>query len=136
MFRTGIIFRLIDVALITLFGFIGITDIDIKSQIKLPSAQESGLRNNRQAFVYLIINNDHQFEVIDSQDQSNTFESIEKLSPYLVTLNEKHRQNSEELVLLIEPGLDSPIQWTVDVMDICEQHGIQKNLTYPQVDLP
>jgi biopolymer transport protein ExbD len=136
MFKSGIIFRLIDVALITLFGFIGITDIDIKSQIKLPSAHESGLKNTRQAFVYLIINNDHQFEIIDSQDQVNTFESIEKLSPYLVALNERHRQNAEELVLLIEPGLDSPIQWTVDVMDVCEQHAIQKNLTYPQVELP
>lgn len=136
MFRTGIIFRLIDVALITLFGFIGITDIDIKSQIKLPSAYDSGLKNTRQAFVYLVIRNDHQFEVTESQNKVNTFESIETLSPYLVTLNERHRQNAEELVLLIEPGLDSPIQWTVDVMDICEQYGIQKNLTYPQVELP
>ena len=42
MLRGGTIIRLIDVVLIILIGFLGITDFEVQSQITLPSAVESG----------------------------------------------------------------------------------------------
>jgi len=135
MFKSGIIFRLIDVAFITLFGFIGITDMDIKSQIKLPSAFESGAKNIKQQFVFLTIKNDTLFELLDDKNIVNTLKGLEKLDPFLAQLNNHYRQQYEQMVVVIEPDLESHIQTTVNVMDICEKHGIQRNLSYSQIEL-
>ena len=53
MLKGGMIIRLIDVVLITLLGFLGITDFEVKSQIKLPSAADNDQQEIKQQFIFL-----------------------------------------------------------------------------------
>jgi biopolymer transport protein ExbD len=134
MLKGGMIIRLIDVVLIILLGFLGITDFEIKSQIKLPSAVDSGQKEIKQQFIFLDIKNDRQFDVVDGQN-TKEIEGIDALEDFLVKLNNHYLQNYNQMIIVIEPGLETVVQTTVDVMDICEKHNIFKNLSYSQVDL-
>lgn len=135
MFRGGTIIRLIDVVLIILLGFLGITDFEVKSQIKLPSAVDSGQKEIKQQFIFLVIKNDNQFEITDELNLIKVIDDIDALEKLLVQLNNYYLQNYKQMILVIEPGLDTMIQTTVDVMDMCEKNQILKNLSYAQVDL-
>jgi biopolymer transport protein ExbD len=134
MSRGGLIIRLIDVALIILFGFIAISDIKVKAQVKLPTnAPESRPRGERQ-LVRVAIGPDGRFEVIDADD----VEKISDLSALEALLRQRadaYRRRNSEMVVLIEPDGDSMIQLTVSVMDICEKYGIPKNINYPSLEL-
>ena len=68
MLRGGTLIRLIDVVLIILLVFLGITDFEVKSQIKLPSAVESGQREIKQQFIFVDIKSDNRFEISDGQN--------------------------------------------------------------------
>ena len=135
MLKGGTIIRLIDVVLIILLGFLGITDFEVKSQVKLPSAVENGQREIKQQFIFLDILNDNHFEIIDEQNTIKKVESIEILEKTLIQLNNYYLQNFKQMILIIEPNLESVIQTTVDVMDICEKNQILKNLSYSNVEL-
>lgn len=135
MFRSGLIIRLIDVVLIILLGFLGITDFEIKSQIKLPSAVDRGQDEIKQQFIFLDIKSDNQFELIDGQNTIKEVKGKEALEKVIVQLNNYYLQNYKQMILVIEPGVETMIQTTVDVMDICEKHQIFKNLSYSQVEL-
>ena len=128
------IIRLIDVVLITLLGFLGITDFEVKSQIKLPSAADNGQQEIKQQFIFLDIKDNQQFDVVDGQN-TKEIEGINELEDFLVKLNNHYIQNYKQMIVVIEPGLETVVQTTVDVMDICEKHNILKNLSYSQVDL-
>jgi biopolymer transport protein ExbD len=135
MLRGGTIIRLIDVVLIILLGFLGITDFEVKSQIKLPSAVESGQREIKQQFIFLDIKSDNRFEISDGQNPVKEVESIEALEKLIIQLNNYYIQNFKQMILVIEPNLETVIQTTVDVMDICEKNQILKNLSYSNVKL-
>ena len=128
------IIRLIDVVLITLLGFLGITDFEVKSQIKLPSAADNDQQEIKQQFIFLDIKDNQQFDVVDGQN-TKEIEGINELEDFLVKLNNHYIQNYKQMIVVIEPGLETVVQTTVDVMDICEKHNILKNLSYSQVDL-
>jgi biopolymer transport protein ExbD len=134
MLKGGMIIRLIDVVLITLLGFLGITDFEVKSQIKLPSAADNGQQEIKQQFIFLDIKDNQQFDVVDGQN-TKEIEGINELEDFLVKLNNHYIQNYKQMIVVIEPGLETVVQTTVDVMDICEKHNILKNLSYSQVDL-
>ncbi|UCE08123.1 MAG: biopolymer transporter ExbD [bacterium] len=135
MLRGGTVIRLIDVVLIILLGFLGITDFEIKSQIKLPSAVDSGQKEIKQQFIFLDIKSDNRFDVINGQNTIKQVEGIEALEKFLIQLNKYYLQHYKQMILVIEPNLETMIQTTVDVMDICEKHQILKNLSYSQVEL-
>ena len=135
MLKGGTIIRLIDVVLIILLGFLGITDFEVKSQVKLPSAVESGQREIKQQFIFLDILSDNHFEIVDEQNVVNKIESLEALEKNIVQLNNYYLQNFKQMILIIEPNLESVIQTTVDVMDICEKNQILKNMSYSDVEL-
>ncbi len=135
MIRGGTIIRLIDVVLIILLGFLGITDFEIKSQIKLPSSVDSGQKEIKQQLIYLNIKNNNQFEVINGQNIIKEVVGLKVLEELIVQLNNVYLQNYKQMILVIEPNLETRIQTTVDVMDICEKYQIPKNLSYSQIEL-
>jgi len=135
MLRGGTIIRLIDVVLIILLGFLGITDFEVKSQIKLPSSADSGQKEIKQQFIFLDIKSDNRFEIINGQNTIKQVEGIEALENLLVQLNNYYLQDYKQMILVIEPNLETMIQTTVNVMDICEKHQILKNLSYSEVEL-
>ena len=59
----------------------------------------------------------------------------EALEKVLVQLRHYYLNNYKQMILVIEPGLETMIQTTVDVMDICEKNNILKNLSYSEVEL-
>jgi len=135
MFKVGSIIRLIDVVLIVLFGFLSITDIKIKSQIKLPSNFGGAQKEVQQQVVFLSIKDDQKFELIDQLSTAKELNGIAELEKYIMQLNDDYNENYRQMILVIEPGIETMIQTTVDVMDICEKHQILKNLSYPQIEL-
>jgi len=135
MLRGGTIIRLIDVVLIILLGFLGITDFEIKSQIKLPSTLDSGQQEIKQHFIFLSVKDDSLFEIVEGANRIKNIEGIERLEQFLIQLNNHYFHNSKQMVVVIEPDLETKIQTTVDVMDICEKHRILKSLSYSQVGL-
>ncbi len=134
MFIVGSIIRLIDVVLIVLFGFLSITDVKNKSQIKLPSNSGGTQKEVEQQIVFLNIKDDQRFELIDQQNTSKEIDGIVELEKYIIQLDSDYRENYREMILVIEPGIETMIQTTVNVMDICEKHQILKNLSYPQIE--
>ena len=135
MTKSGSIIRLIDVVLNILFGFMGITDFEMKSQIMLPSIIGVGHQEIRQQSIFLKIKNDSQFVVIDGINVDMELQGINELDRYVDQLNRIYLQKSIQMLLIIEPEKETMIQTTVDVMDICEKYQIPKNLSYSQVKL-
>lgn len=133
MNKGGIIIRLIDVAMIILFGFIAISDIKVQAQIKLPSKdedpQEQKKEDTEPALIYVKIGMTDQVEVTDDQTMSE-FMPISALEPFLVELKKDFDDQRVQMVVLLEPDEDSIMQHTIDVLDICERHGIPKNINY------
>ena len=128
MIKGGTIIRLIDVVLIILLGFLGITDFEVKSQVKLPSSADSGTKEIKQQFLFLDIIDDNHFEVVDGQNNTKKVEGIEALETLLVQLNNHYINNYKQMILIIEPNVETMIQTTVDIMDICEKNQILKSL--------
>jgi len=135
MFRVGIIIRLIDVVLIVLFGFLSITDITNKSQIKLPSNFGGAQKEVEQQIVFLNIIDDQRFELINEQNTTKEIMGLDELEQFIIQLDDDYRKKSRQMILVIEPGIETMIQTTVNVMDICEKNQILKNLSYPQIEL-
>ncbi len=135
MSRNGSIIRLIDVVLNILFGFMGITDFEMKSQIMLPSIISVGHQEIQQQGVFLKIRNDSQFVVIDGINVDKELHGIDDLDRYVDQLNRIYLQKSIQMLLIIEPEKETMIQTTVDVMDICEKYQIPKNLSYSKIEL-
>jgi biopolymer transport protein ExbD len=135
MFKVGTIIRLIDVVMIVLFGFLSITDITNKSQIKLPSNLGGAQKEVEQQVVFLSIMDNQRFELIDEQNTTKEVMGLDELEEFIVRLDNDYRKKHRQMILVIEPAIETMIQTTVNVMDICEKHQILKNLSYPQIEL-
>ena len=81
------------------------------------------------------IKSDNRFEISDGQNPVKEVESIEALEKLIIQLNNYYIQNFKQMILVIEPNLETVIQTTVDVMDICEKNQILKNLSYSNIKL-
>ena len=135
MLKGGTIIRLIDVVLIILLGFLGITDFEIKSQIKLPSAGRGQQQEIKQQVVYLNIENSNKFILTEGQQTIAQIDSIKTLERIITNLNNSYVLDNKRMVVVIEPGMESVVQTTVDVMDICEKYQIPKSLSYSKIEL-
>jgi biopolymer transport protein ExbD len=127
--KNGLIIRLIDIALIILFGFIAISDIKVNAQINLPSPVQSENAESRNLFLLVKIYPQGQFEIIENQ-VTHTIDSLQVLEQLLLTLQEAYKRQNANLHVLIEPQSGSIVQSTIDVLDICSKMNITKNIAY------
>lgn len=133
MQKGGIIIRLIDVAMIILFGFIAISDIKVRAQIKLPSDEpQQEQQNEPKEPVLIFVKVDEAQGFVVERDEEVIFSTSDKieLEANLANLVNFNGTIGQETVVLISPDEDSPIQLTVDVLDICERNQIPKNINY------
>jgi len=131
--KGGIIIRLIDVAMIILFGFIAISDIKVRAQIRLPAEQDKQERRESETepvLLFVKINPQHGFVIMQNDVALLSTADLPELEATLANMLNHHQLNGEKMVLLIEPHEDSLIQHTVDVLDICERNGIPFNINY------
>ncbi len=132
MNQGGLIIRLIDIAMIILFGFIAISDIQVRAQIKLPSQQQEQTPLEEKDPVLIFVKVDLEQGYVIEQDENVLFATTNnnELESTLVNLFNQNKLIGQEMVVLIAPDEDSAIQHTVDVLDICERNQIPKNINY------
>jgi len=134
MKKGGLIIRLIDVAMIILFGFIIISRLKM-SEIELPSTMKSSVTEIEKYIVRIkiykdTINRIDRYVLFENDTELRDFKTIDELERILVTKHNLYREKDIQLVVLIEPDRDSIIQYTVDVLDLCTKHSISKNINY------
>lgn len=132
MTRGGIIIRLIDVAMIILFGFIAISDLKVRAQIKLPSEEQDPVPESSKQpdLIHIEIGLVQNFVVRRGTTVLHETNALSELEDFLVDTLRRYQAEDREMVVLIEPHEDSKIQATVSVLDLCERHDIPKNLHY------
>lgn len=132
MNKGGLLIRLIDVAMIILFGFIAISDIKVRAQIKLPSdkvEQEQQENQKEPALLFVKIDMNSGVRLTDYAEVDEVM-MVDQLENRLLELRSGFKSSGQDLVVLVEPHEDSIIQHTIDVLDICERHNIAKNINY------
>lgn len=133
MTKGGILIRLIDVAMIILFGFIAISDIKVRAQIKLPSDKQDETveeKKKEPALIFVKIDPENRMNVEQDETLLFTAGKISQLETYLTGLVDSFKTQHRDMVVLVEPDENSVIQQTIDVLDVCERHGIPKNINY------
>ena len=132
MTKGGLIIRLIDVAMIILFGFIAISDLKVRTQIRLPSEEEQQPPEPQRdpILVSVRVGADGLVNIYENENWLMATDAFREVEDFLTTRFEQLRSQNDEMVVLIEPDGNSPIQQTVDVLDICERHQIPKSLNY------
>jgi len=129
----GIIIRLIDVAMIILFGFIAISDIKVRAQIKLPTDQQEERQQTEEkepVVLFVKIELDQGYILEENEVVIAEINEAKELEEFLLQRYEQAKASGLDMVLLIEPDENSIIQKTVDVLDICERYKIPKNINY------
>ncbi len=123
----GLIIRLIDVVLIILFGFLAISDIQMKRQIRLPgpSPEQTPPREENDAYLFVNIDPENYFRV--TLDGETLLETAD-LKSLRQKLLEVAATEARSLVVVINPEPDAAIQAVIRVFDICEQEGLAKSI--------
>jgi biopolymer transport protein ExbD len=138
--RGGFLIRFIDIGLIILFGFLIITDIEVLAQINMPGDDESADTETLDEMAYLsvFISAEGIYDVEDIEAErmrcSNLADHIE-LEACLIELRDEYRAAGQQPVVLVEPEATSLVQFTVDVLDICDRNGIPKNINVEALKL-
>jgi len=134
--NTGMIIRLVDVVLIVLFGFLMISKIQSQVEIPLPHSKGANIPAQLNADVLeVFIRLDGRIQVgwLDSEYQvkmplrnenatlaRNRYDELKALMA---------EANPEKLPVAIQAEYDAPTQYTVDVLDVCKDLGMDKSIT-------
>ena len=148
----GLIIRLIDVVLLLLLGFLLISDLVHKSQIKLPGptgtsrrqAQEQKIQN-----IHInIVDEDTTIAGIDPEKEFSLIKLAQLYCYYLVQENDKtyHIRDLEKLEkhliltqaaydsisVIINPRPNSIVQGTINLIDVCRKYGFKRRFQYSE----
>jgi len=131
MGKNTLIIRFIDVALTVLFGFVGVSEIKLKTQIKLPNELAPGPPpDSRPLTVSVRIVEGPRFWLLEG---NQIFFLTDQMATVEDTLKARYQRavaQNQRFIALIEPDPDSPIQLTVDLLDICKRNSIPQNINY------
>lgn len=129
--------RLIDVALNILFGFIVITDLTPKSQIRLPAPQEIETPIIEQRYEYMLVKIDPagNFHLEADEQPLGEFQNLKELEGFLREHGAQTARTGRQMIVVIDPEETSIVQRTVDVFDLCERNGIAKSIHFKDVAL-
>ena len=134
----GMIVRLVDLVLILLFGFIGISDIQIKRQIKVPPLKTTQDPQSRERYdnVFLIIEifKDGKFALKIDEQTVATPADLQTLRANLRALVQRFRVENKRALVVINPMPEATMQQTIDVFDVCDQEGLNKSINFHLAD--
>jgi len=132
----GMIIRLVDVVLIVLFGFLMISKIQQQVDIPLPHSKGDNpiVQMEKDVFDVFIRADgrvqcgwiDSEYQVVmplDNRDRKHARAQYEQLKTLIA------RTNTTKVPVSIQAEYNSPTQFTVDLLDICKDLGLQKSLT-------
>lgn len=132
MMTGGLIVRLIDVVLIILFGFIAISDIQMKRQLRLPgeTQEEAPSERTDTAFLVVSIAPSGAFEITLDEQQLASPANLSALRGALIRAADQLKAAGKTPIVIIDPAGDASMQQMVDVFDICEQEKIPKSIDF------
>ncbi|MCP4290565.1 MAG: hypothetical protein GY780_01850 [bacterium] len=139
----GMIIRLVDVVLIVLFGFLMISKIQQQVDIPLPHSKGESpvVRADKEVFDVFIrqdgriqcgwLDSDYQVTMpLDNTDKSFARAKYNELKALI------EESNPGKIPVAIQAEFNSPTQFTVDMLDVCKDLGMQKSLTCFQMVEP
>jgi len=134
--NNGMIIRLVDVVLIVLFGFLMISKIQQQVDIPLPHSKGENIaaQTDKDVFDVFIRRDgriqcgwlDSKYQVqmpLDNSDKAFARAKYNELKALVADAN------PNKIPVAIQAEFDSPTQFTVDMLDICKDLGMQKSLT-------
>ena len=132
MKKRGLLLRFIDVGLILLIAFIAISEIEIVSEIPMPGTDEEAQQREERAQTLVVVqvkeDSSYYLGRAESRDDFLVLADIPSLEDQLIELRNQERAQGNDIVVIIEADNLSQIQWTVDVLDLCDQYNIPKNI--------
>jgi len=132
MGKGGMIIRLIDIGLTVLFGFICVADIEQKTQVKIPS-QAYGVPNPTKVNTITIVIYDGPRYVLTEENQIlMSHDDLEEVEKVLIDIRRQFVEKNQDVIFLVQPDPNSPIQLTVNILDVCERNQFQKSINYVQ----
>ena len=139
----GMIIRLVDVVLIVLFGFLMISKIQQQVDIPLPHSKGENpiAQMDKEVFDVFIradgrvqcgwIDSKYQVQMpLDNSDRSFALAKYNELKSLV------EESNPQKVPVAIQAEFNSPTQFTVDMLDICKDLGLQKSITCFQLTVP
>ena len=134
----GMIVRMVDLVLILLFGFIGVSDIQIKRQIKIPGLKSTqdpqSKEQHENVFLVIEILRDGTYILKVGEQAIAAPSNPEALRADLRNLIRQFRIDNKRALVVINPEPDATMQQTIDVFDICEQEGLNKSINFHLAD--
>jgi biopolymer transport protein ExbD len=130
MGKGGMIIRLIDIALTVLFGFIAVSDVEQKTQVKLPRDVTGVPQQTKLNTVSILVLDGPRYTVMVGPREIMSDTDLERVEKVLIEINKQFQERNEGVIFLIQPDPNSPIQLTVNVLDVCERNHFVKNINY------
>ncbi|MBN2012380.1 biopolymer transporter ExbD [candidate division KSB1 bacterium] len=128
--KGGLIIRLIDVVLILLLGFIGISDFTVKTQIKLPTGGNESPAIVKRQVLTIRVNSDTEFQLSCGDTFWPLITKISDVDALIQRVRDDWRAQGMDMMVIIYPDENTMIQTTVDLIDLCEMNGIPKSIHY------
>lgn len=130
MGNPSMIIRYIDIALTVLFGFIAISDVEQKTQVHLPRNVSAVSTPTQINAVSVIVLPGPMYTLLDGTTEIASHADLEMVERELLNVRQRYLDQNQDIVVLIQPDPNSPVQLTVNVLDVCERYQIQRNINY------
>lgn len=150
MNKGGLIVRLIDIVLILLLGFLQISDIVHKNQIKLPGPAGTKRNLSEKSKILPIdvhvMPGDTTMPDIDPETEYSLKKLGQLYCYYLLYQDEKvyrirtldkleehlliTEATYDSISVIVNPDPNSIIQGTINLIDICRRHGFKRKFRY------
>ena len=117
--QSGLIIRLIDVVFILLFGFIAISEVDRRSQIKLAisKAVEKNLPD-REAVVFVGVLPEGKYLV---ENESDVLDSLNALIAYFKEKRLQLEAKNIKMRVRIRASRDGAVKYTFPIVNVCNE---------------
>jgi biopolymer transport protein ExbD len=130
MGKGSMIIRLIDIALTVLFGFIAVSDVEQKTQVKLPRDVTGVPQETKLNTVSILVLDGPRYTVMVGAQEIMSDMDLARVEEVLIKINQQFLDRNEGVIFLIQPDPNSPIQLTVNILDVCERNHFTKNINY------
>lgn len=116
---SGLIVRLIDVVFILLFGFIAISEIDRRSQIKLAKSEtEAPNLPDREQVVFIGVLPDGRYLV---DDETKVIVEPDMLARYIIDIRDVLAEQNAALRIRVRANHDAAVKYAFPVVSICRE---------------
>jgi len=143
----GLIIRLIDIVMILLLGFLNISDIIHKNEIKLPSKKKTtkNATNNQMLRLkvqivpsdttidslktsssHIKLSQQFIFYRVSEGDKSYRIRNLDQLEDKILRI----KANYDSMLVIIKPDSNSIVQGTINLIDICRRYNLKRMFDY------